>query len=139
MELVLSRIGYVRLVQGVAEMMLRWQPPTRSNNCAPCRSQGSLISIKSRSLSARNRRTTWLQLQCPKSGEVDLLQVQHGNGTAIIRWRWLADPQAGVRGAATMGSRKVFAGRYGSRQVVYGEEVTQEGSQGRSSEVCWRW
>ena len=62
-------------------------------------------------LVCEGRRTTWLQLQCPKSGEVDLLQVQHGNGTAIIRWRWLADPQAGVRGAATMGSRKMFAGR----------------------------
>jgi hypothetical protein len=77
----------------------------------------------------------WLQLQCSKSGEVDLLQVQHGNGTAIIKWRWLADPQAGVRGAATMGNRKASAGRYGSRQVVYGEEMTQEGSQGWSSEV----
>ncbi len=34
-------------------------------------------------LVCEDRRTTWLQLQCPKSGEVDLLQFQHGNGTAI--------------------------------------------------------
>jgi hypothetical protein len=53
-------------------------------------------------LVCEDRRTIWLQLQCPKSGKVDLLQVQHGNGTAIIRWRWLADPQAGVRSVATM-------------------------------------
>lgn len=53
-------------------------------------------------LVCEDRRTIWLQFQCPKNGKVDLLQFQHGNGTAIIRWRWLVDPQAGVRSVATM-------------------------------------
>jgi hypothetical protein len=76
----------------------------------------------------------------PKNGEVDLLQVQNGNGTAIIRWRWLADPQAGgQRQLQQWGGQKVLAGRYSSRQVVYGEEVagiSRKGVKDRRRRKC---
>jgi hypothetical protein len=95
-----SRIGYVNFVRGVAD-----------DASFGSRGLGKLTIVHSSWPTQldfeKTEETIAGQCGCncnaPKSGEVDLLQVQHGNGTAIIRWRWLADPQAGVRRAATMG------------------------------------
>jgi hypothetical protein len=57
-------------------------------------------------------------------------RFQHGNGTAIIRWRWLADPQAGVRDAVTNEWSKGIYWSIWQWQVVYGEEVTSISKKG---------
>ena len=96
-----------------------------------CRGQRSLISIKSGSLSARTAGQRGCNCNAQKAAKWICCRFNNGNGTAIIRWRWLADPQAGVRGCNNGQPKGVLLVDMAVGQVVYGEEVTQKGTQGR--------